>query len=78
LLGLTASNFDSNNIGLLDGDMLVLFLGGELGLLIDNMFVVLENEVLGLFFDGDVLVLIHGDLGNKTVRHCHLFHFRTT
>jgi hypothetical protein len=48
LLGLTASNFEDDSIGLLDGDMLVLFLGGELGLLLDDTFVLLENKVLGL------------------------------
>ena len=49
MFGLTAGNFDGNSIGLLDGDMLVLFLGGKLGLLLDVTFVLLENEVLGLF-----------------------------
>ena len=48
---MTASNFDGNSIGLLDGNMLVLllFLGGALGLLLDGTFVLLENKVLGLF-----------------------------
>jgi hypothetical protein len=49
LLGLAAGNFDGDSIGLLDGNMCVLFLGGEPGLLLEDMFVLLENKVLGLF-----------------------------
>jgi len=49
LLGLTAGNFGGGSIGLLDGAMLVFFLGGELGLLLDDTFVLLENNVLCLF-----------------------------
>jgi hypothetical protein len=38
----------------------------------------LKTKCWASLFDRDVLVLIHGDLGNETIGHCHLFHFRTT